>query len=451
MALMTTILLVLLLAIGAILAASFALGRITHEVESARDTEYLELEGTWVRYSIIGGGPPVLLVHGWLSSSRIWAQLAARLAQRFTVYTLDLSGFGESDKPLSGYGVRNGSRLLYAFCAHFGLTRTNVIAHDLGGNMAVKLAADHPDVVGRLVLVATPADENQIDLPTPLWLATLPVLGPLFYALGRLAPQVRRLWMRPFVVDPRDLSEEVVEDAGRSTPAAASKTLSVARREISGGRLARQAGIIKTPLLLIAGEEDQIVDPQAVGVWARGVEQAEICLLDDCGHLPMIERTAEFNAQILAFLTGDARYLDYVGPPSETEEEARYEEEVGEGSAEEEEAPALPTNSSTGSPEDTAERREEPPNIVRKEGNRYPARTRRAEPKPSGPPSGDGAEDERWLRSRAPSDEDLIPELPEDLFDWPDARNEARPRERPRTGTPEERGDEDPENPPRPQ
>jgi pimeloyl-ACP methyl ester carboxylesterase len=448
---MTTILIVLLLLIGVILAASLALGRVSHEVESARDTEYLELEGTWVRYNIIGGGPPVLLVHGWLSSSRIWEQLAARLAQRFTVYTLDLSGFGESDKPLSGYGIRNGSRILYAFCAHFGLTRTNVIGHDLGGNMAVKLAADHPDVVGRLVLVATPADGDQIDLPTPLWLATLPVLGPIFYTLGRLAQPVRRLWMRPFVADPRDLSEEVVEDAGRSTPAASSKTLAVARREISGGRLARQAGIIKTPLLLIAGEEDQIVDPQAVGVWARSVEQAEICLLDECGHLPMIERTAEFNARILAFLTGDARYLGYVGPPSETdEEEAEYEEDVGEGSAEEDEAPALPADSA-GSSEDTAERYEEPPNVVRKQGDRYPARTRRAEPEPPGPPSGDGAEDDRLLRSRAPAEEDLIPDLPEDLFDWPDARNELRPRERPRTGSPEERGDDDPENPPRPQ
>src|SRR5215208_3765020 len=204
---MSTILIVLLLVVGVIVATSVALGRNAYEVESARDTEYLELEGTWIRYN---------LVDGWLSSSRIWEQLAPRLAQRFTVYTLDLTGFGGSDKPLSGYGVRNGSRLLYAFCAHFGLTRTGVIGHDLGGAMAVKLAADHQDVVGRLVLVATPADEEQIDLPTPLWLATLPVLGPIFYTLGRAVGPVRRLWMRPFVADPRDLTEEVVGDAGRS-------------------------------------------------------------------------------------------------------------------------------------------------------------------------------------------------------------------------------------------
>src|SRR5919202_6771761 len=328
---MSTILIILLLVIGVVLAASVALGRVSYEVESPRDTESLELEGTWIRYNIIGGGPPVLLVHGWLSSSRIWEQLAARLAQRFTVYTLDLTGFGESDKPLSGYGVRNGSRLLYAFCAHFGLTRTGVIGHDLGGAMAVKLAADHPDVVGRLVIVAVPADDDQIDVPTMLWLATMPVVGPLFYALGRAARPVRRMWMRPFVADPDDVTEEVVDDAGRSTPAAVSKTLSIGRREISRGRLARQARIIKIPLLLLAGEQDQIVDPQSVGEWARSVDQAEVCLLDECGHLPMVERTSEFNAQILAFLTGDARYLDCVetGPAAE-EEEAEYVEDAGE-------------------------------------------------------------------------------------------------------------------------
>jgi pimeloyl-ACP methyl ester carboxylesterase len=454
---MSTILIVLLLVVGIILATSIALGRTAYEVESARDTEYLELEGIWIRYNVIGGGPPVLLVHGWLSSSRIWEQLAARLAQRFTVYTLDLSGFGESDKLLSGYGVRNGSRLLYAFCAHFGLTRTGVIGHDLGGDMAVKLAADHPDVVGRLALVATPADEEQIDLPTPLWLATLPVVGPIFYTLGRLAQPVRKVWMRPFVADPRDLTEEVVEDAGRSTPAAVSKTLNVARREISRGRLARQARIIKIPVLLIAGEEDQIVDPQAVGVWARSVDQAEVCLLDECGHLPMIERTAEFNAQILAFLTGDARYLDYAEAASTTEEEeVEYAQDVGASSPEEEAAsPADVAGASEQRANPETERQVELPNVVRKQGDRYPARNRATGPEPPAPPSGDGAEDERRPRShvrRTPSDGDVIPQLPEDLFDWPEAPNASRSREWPQTGSPEERGNsaDEPENPPRP-
>jgi pimeloyl-ACP methyl ester carboxylesterase len=423
-------LIVLFVVVAVILAASIVLGRDAREVESARDTEYLELEGVWIRYDVIGGGPAVVLVHGWLSSSRIWEQLAGRLAQRFTVYTLDLSGFGESDKPLSGYGIRNGSRLLYAFCAHFGLTHANVIGHDLGGAMAVKLAADHPDVVGRLVVIAAPADEDQIDLPTMLWLVTVPVVGPIFYALGRVARPVRRLWMRPFVADSDDLTEEMVDDAGRSTPAAVSKTLSISRREISRGRLARQARIIKIPLLVVAGEDDQIVDPQSVGVWAEGVERAEIYLIDECGHMPMVERITEFNAQILAFLTGDARYLDYVHPVAETNEEV--EAHHAEGGDEEDYATTGPSDDTEDlSPHPTGPEpeRDNVPRVVRKHGGRYPARIRPQQPYPveEQPTSGDPAR-------RESSDEDFLPELPDDLFDWPETRREFGSRERRQDG-----------------
>jgi pimeloyl-ACP methyl ester carboxylesterase len=454
---MSTILIVLILLILVVVAASLAIGRGTYEVESARDTEFLELDGSWVRYDVIGGGPPVVLVHGWLGSSRVWEALARRLAQRFTVYSLDLTGFGESDKPLSGYGVRNGSRLLYAFCAHFGLTRASVIGHDLGGNMAVKLAADHPDVVGRVVLVSVPADEDQIDLPTPLWLATLPVVGPLFYALGRAFGPVRRMWVRPFVADPDDLTDEILEDAGKSTPAAVARTLSISRREISGGRLVRQAKIIKMPMLVVSGEEDQIVDPHSVSAWAGSVQRAEICLMDACGHVPMIERPAEFAAQILAFLTGDARYLDQSAPPpaASDDEEAFNEDDRAPAFSDDGDdlgsrhpyADAYADSGAEENPnaDDTADLTVEypieevhpepnsPPRIHRKRGGGYPAEARDGqEPDPEPPES-----TFRGRERHATSADDPIPELPADLFDWPEPRRgPRRPPESPEADDP---------------
>jgi pimeloyl-ACP methyl ester carboxylesterase len=451
MAAMGITLIVLLVVVAVILVASIALGRDAREIESARDTEYLELEGAWIRYSVIGGGPAVVLVHGWLSSSRIWEQLAGRLAQRFTVYTLDLSGFGESDKPLSGYGIRNGSRLLYAFCAHFGLTRTNVIGHDLGGAMAVKLAADHPDVVGRLVIISTPADENQIDLPTMLWLVTLPVIGPIFYALGRVARPVRRLWMRPFVADSDDLTDEVVDDAGRSTPAAVSKTLSISRREISRGRLARQARIIKIPLLVVSGEDDQIVDPQAVGVWAGGVDRAEICLIDECGHLPMIERIAEFNAQILAFLTGDARYLDFVHPAPQTGEVTEtHSGEEGEEASAYTAGPSDDTVDLSPRPTEFDAARDNLPRVVRKQGGRYPARIRPTQPADEHQGTIEESPTLGGRARREPSaSEDFLTELPDELFDWPETRREFGSR-KPRQDDLADGQDDDPPSPEEP-
>jgi pimeloyl-ACP methyl ester carboxylesterase len=443
---MSSVIIVVVLLVGVLVAASVALGRRTYEVDSARDTEYLELEGSWIRYRVSGGGPPVLLVHGWLSSGRLWERLANRLAQRFTVYSLDLSGFGESDKPISGYGVRYGSRLLYAFCAHFGLTRAAVVGHDIGGAMAVKLAADHPDVVGRLVLVSTPADEDQMDLPTLLWLATLPVVGPLFYNLGRYLRPLRGLWMRPFVSDSADLTEEVIDDAGMATPASVTKTLSVTRREISRGRLVRQAGIIKVPVLVIVGEEDQIVDPQAASDWARALPTVEVVLIENAGHLPMLERTGEFNAQVLAFLTGDPRYLE-----AAVEEPPHYEEaEEPSEETEHAEEPSEETEHADEPQQHTSAEDPTTPNVIRKQYGRYDARPEPDdEQEPSREDEGEGAshddlssngsEDRPQVHRRRtepgdPADEKEEPlsEGPEDLFQWPEAWKEFRPRERSR-------------------
>ena len=426
MAYMSAILIVILLLVGLLVASSAALSRTTYEVDSARDTEYLELEGNWIRYSVTGGGPPVVLVHGWLSSSRVWRRLVERLAQRFTVYTLDLAGFGDSDKPISGYGIRYGSRLLYAFCAHFGLSRVAVIGHDVGGTMAVKLAADHPDVVGRLILVATPADEDQIDLPTLLWLATLPVVGPLFYTLGRFFRPLRRLWVRPFVLAAEDLTEEVVEDAGKSTPAAVSKTVSVMQREVSRGRLVRQAGIIKVPVLIITGEEDQIVDPRATDDWTRTIT-AEVVFLDECGHLPMLERTAEFDARVLTFLTGDSRYLDTVAEPEEEEiaEGELYTEEMSE---EPRPAPDAVVTDSVG-PDDAEPGI--PSDVAREQDGRYPLRGEEAEVSEGGgsedhrdapgETGNDSAEERPRNRDKGDAEAPII-ETPSNLFDWPELK-----------------------------
>ena len=440
---MSVVVIAVLLLVCVFVAVSIALSRTTHEVESAHDDEYLELEGNWIRYRVTGGGPPVLLVHGWLSSSRVWEPLTECLAQRFSVYSLDLAGFGDSDKPVSGYGVRYGSRLLYAFCAHFGLTRTAVVGHDIGGAMALKLAADHPDVVGRLILVATPANEDQIDLPTFLWLATLPVVGPIFYALGRFLRPLRILWLRPFVLDREALTEQLVEDAGKSTPAAISKTIEVTRREIARGRLARQVGIIRAPALAIAGEGDQIVDPRATNDWARTFS-AEIVLMEGCGHLPMLERTGEFNVRVLAFLTGDPRYLDSVHElPEEPVEDVAVAETPKETSPPTFSEPA-DTDSDTPPPgsgekhdryppyEPGTEHREgsyevtDPPSDATVDQSLERNLDRNLEPT-----TGDGVEGPPQGRAGNEGEAGaIIPEIPKDLFDWPESSEGSWDRNR---------------------
>jgi pimeloyl-ACP methyl ester carboxylesterase len=452
-----TVALIVLLIIVALIGVSLALGRTTREAQSVRDDEFLELDGSWIRYRVVGSGPPALLVHGLLSSSRIWESLAERLSERFTVYSVDLRGFGESDKPLSGYGVRHGSRVLHAFCSHVGLNNVAIVGHDVGGDMVVKLASDHPELAKSVTLVATPANAEQIDLPSTLWLATLPVIGPLFYVLGQYVRLLRKLWLRAFVSDKRDLPEELVEDAAASSPAALRSTFNTVKREISRERLARQARQFRAPVLLIAGEEDQIVDPQAVETWAANAPNSEVAVLESCGHLPMMELPEEFNARVLSFITGNkSHYSDtrYRTAPDSASPQKKPPEETSSGidglePDEEASAPDPYSEPSAGgfsgrrggagdyredetgklgyTPKPPAgwgrEQDAEDAGYSADESVKGDDATRPVEPVESPEPNGGGGR-----RRRRDGTDDLIPEVPDDLFRWSDLQKGRRGR-----------------------
>ncbi len=406
---MVAVVILVLVLVAIFLVASLALARSSKEVESARDTEYVELDGSYIRYRITGNGPPLLLVHGWLLSSRIWDRLAEQLSDRFTVYSLDLKGFGDSDKPLTGYGVRHGGRLLYLFCSRFGLSGATIVGHDIGGGMAVKLAVDHPEMVGNLVLVSVPAEEEQIDLPTLLWLTTLPVVGPVFYSLGQYIGPLRSLWLRPFVLHNRDLPGAVAKDAGKSVPAAVRKTHDALRQEVPDRRLISQARGVGVPVLLVAGEEDQIVDPESVETWAGIFGRSRIDLIRRCGHLPMVERHKELGDLILGFVSGETVQVQPEQPVLQPE--IPREERIPPANTGREPkilrrkrhdtTPSRP-NYTAGSNDDPEQPIKEPP-----------------VPSPMQPTT-NGRDMRRSSRGQKSVQRDSIP-VPDDLFDWPES------------------------------
>src|SRR5918996_3022631 len=83
-------------------------------------------------YRELGSGPPVLLLHGWPTSSFLWREVMRPIAERNRVVALDLPGFGASDKPL---GVRYGfdlfGRTLDGFLEALGIDAVALAVHDL--------------------------------------------------------------------------------------------------------------------------------------------------------------------------------------------------------------------------------------------------------------------------------------------------------------------------------
>jgi pimeloyl-ACP methyl ester carboxylesterase len=98
-------------------------------------------------------GSPIVLVHGLASNSRIWDDVAARLAGQCHVVALDQRGHGLSDRPTDGFTFERVTGDLRSVIETLGLERPTLVGHSWGGNVVLELAAAHPELARGLVLV----------------------------------------------------------------------------------------------------------------------------------------------------------------------------------------------------------------------------------------------------------------------------------------------------------
>jgi pimeloyl-ACP methyl ester carboxylesterase len=116
-----------------------------------------------------GGGPPLLLVHGWPETWYAWRLLMPVLARDFQVIAVDQRGMGLSDKPAGGYDTGTQAGDLVALMDALGHERFAVVGHDTGFAISYALAADFPDRVDRVALAEIPGSPGTAPSP-PLFL-----------------------------------------------------------------------------------------------------------------------------------------------------------------------------------------------------------------------------------------------------------------------------------------
>jgi pimeloyl-ACP methyl ester carboxylesterase len=259
----------------------------------------LKIRGVDVAYRTSGppAGLPVVLIHGWASSGRMWDGLMAGLEDSFRCLAVDLPGHGDSEKlPLGWYSMENLSRVIVDVCVGLRLRSPVLIGHSMGGTLALDLAAEgelrpsevaviNPVIMGRQISgggiglrVARPFAE----VTRRVW--------PMATRLLRRAPAVvGRPWPHTF----RRLSE----DMGRTTGDAAVGTA----RAILGHDLTPKLGRIHIPVLILIGEKDRTVPPREGRLAAERILHARLVVLP-AGHHPHDEMPGPCLAALRSFL-----------------------------------------------------------------------------------------------------------------------------------------------------
>ncbi len=123
---------------------------------TAPQTGYAPVNGLSMYYEIHGDGAPLVLLHGGFGSTGMFAELLPVLAQKRRVIAADLHGHGRTgdiDRPLS---LEQMGDDIAALVRHLGLDRVDLMGYSMGGGAALRAAVQHPELVGKLVVVSIP-------------------------------------------------------------------------------------------------------------------------------------------------------------------------------------------------------------------------------------------------------------------------------------------------------
>ena len=146
---------------------------------TAFEPREIELHGHRAIYRIAGSGPPVVLIHGMVNSSRHWEQVALRLAGDYTVIAPDLIGHGDSATPRGDYSIGAHAAAIRDLLAAIGVDRATIVGHSLGGGVAMQFFWQFPQRVERLVLISSGGLGQEV--APMLRTAALPGASPLLW------------------------------------------------------------------------------------------------------------------------------------------------------------------------------------------------------------------------------------------------------------------------------
>ncbi len=260
---------------------------------------FQRINGIQLYYEEHGKGDPVLLIQGLGYPSEMWFLQIPYLSRYFRTITFDNRGVGRSDKPDEEYSIglmaSDAAELLHVL----RIEKAHVIGVSMGGYIAQEIALKQPDVVDRLVLLATTyGGPEYMEMTKDLWneAAAFKNLPP-----DEMIRKGMALAAAPgFVHKHPDLIESSVRIRLKNL-----QPLYAFKRQAEAAFLfnnKERAHLIRHPTLILAGSEDRVMPIKLTLVLAKMIPNSTLTIYPDTGHLIFLERAQEINQAILQFL-----------------------------------------------------------------------------------------------------------------------------------------------------
>jgi 2-hydroxy-6-oxonona-2,4-dienedioate hydrolase len=250
--------------------------------------------GQKIYYAEAGSGPTVILLHGLGGNAQNWLPNFAALSAKFHVIALDQIGFGRSDKPLINYRVGTYVDFLDEFLKQLKIERASLVGESMGGWTAAAFTIAHPEKVDRLILADAAGYAPPPNSDTRLLYGLNPSTRD---GMKLLAGKV--FYSKAFTTDA--VIDQVL--AQRMSAGDGYTIKSIIESIIRGEDfLDNRVQAIKRPTLIIWGREDGLVLLSDGQRFKKEISNSTLIVFEQCGHVPNVERAAEFDAAVIKFL-----------------------------------------------------------------------------------------------------------------------------------------------------
>jgi 2-hydroxy-6-oxonona-2,4-dienedioate hydrolase len=260
-------------------------------------TKFADVWGHKVRYLEDGkSDKTILLIHGLGGSAERWLRVIPILSPKYRVIAPDMIGFGYSDKPSVDYTIEFFGKFLSAFIDTLRLKTVILVGTSLGGQIAAE-CTNINNAIGKLVLVAPSGGMKQSTAAVDAYMMAA------LYPNDASARTAFEMMSNSGTVDEFTVSDFVKR---MSIPNAKLAFISSALG-IKNSKIDESLQKIMVPTLLVWGKEDRVIPIEHAKQFVASIRNCKFLELNDCGHLPHVEKPDIFSESILEFL--DSRLI----------------------------------------------------------------------------------------------------------------------------------------------
>ena len=252
------------------------------------------VNGISINYEQKASGDLIVLLHGWGSNIKLFANLIELLSKKYTVVAMDMPGFGESEEPPSAWCVDDYVQFVIDFLKDYDTKQVMLLGHSFGGRVIIRMHARKslPFDITKVILVDSagimPPKSNKKS-----WRTRYYKLGKAFLStklMQKLAP---------------DALENFRKKMGSADYAAASPLMRQVMVKVVNEDLEPYLNLIKCPTLLVWGVNDTATPLSDGEKMEKLIPDAGLVKLENAGHYSFLEQQYTFNRVMCSFLKID--------------------------------------------------------------------------------------------------------------------------------------------------